>query len=142
MTTPEFPELRRLRRRTTVLVIAEQQALRRLVCRHLSNEGFRCFEGDSAPEALEVLYMVAPGKIDLIIADADVPDLGPGELVRASRERWPGQCVLFLFGGPPSFTPEQLTELHAQALEKPFTRARLLRAVATALERRSGSRTS
>jgi DNA-binding response OmpR family regulator len=130
------PSLEGIRRHTTVLVIASHAALRRLICRHLSAEGFRCFEADSAMEALEVLWMVAPGKIDLIIADADMPDLGAAALARASRERWPEQSVLFLFGGAPRITVEELTGLRGQVLEKPFTRKKLLTAVAAALERR------
>ena len=123
-----------------MLMIAPHAALRRLVCRHLSAEGFRCFEADSAIEALEVLWMVAPGRIDLIIADADMPDLGATALARASRERWPEQSVLFLSGGAPRLEEEELAALRAQVLEKPFTRKKLLSAVAAALERRSTPR--
>jgi len=135
-----FPPLETIRRHTTVLVIAFRPALRRLICRHLSAEGYRCFEADGAIEALEVLWMVAPGKIDLIIADADMPDLGAAALARASRERWPEQSVLFLFGGAPPVTHEELAGLQAQVLEKPFTRSKLLGAVAASLERRSAPR--
>ena len=134
------PSLEGLRRHTTVLVIASQAALRRLICRHLSAEAFRCFEADSAMEALEVLWMVAPGRIDLIIADADIPDLDAAALARASRERWPEQSVLFLFGGAPPITVEELARLQGQVLEKPFTRSKLLGAVSAALERRSSRR--
>jgi DNA-binding response OmpR family regulator len=120
-----------------VLVIAPLAAMRRLICRHLSGEGFRCFEADSAMEALEVLWMVAPGKIDLVIADADIPDLSAAALTRASRERWPDQSVLLLLGGAAGLDQDELNALHAQVLEKPFTRTKLLSAVASALERRT-----
>ncbi len=114
--------------------------MRRLICRHLSAEGFRCFEADTAMEALEVLWMVAPGRIDLVIADADIPDLSAAALTRASRERWPDQSVLLLLGGAAQLDQDELTALHAQVLEKPFTRTKLLSAVATALERRTAPR--
>ena len=125
-----------------MLVIAAQAALRRLVCRHLTNEGFRCFEADSAMEALEVIWMVAPGRIDLIVADADIPDLAATALARASRERWPDQSVLFLYGGAFRIDAGDLASLRAKVLEKPFTRDKLLTAVASALERRAAPRPS
>jgi DNA-binding response OmpR family regulator len=128
--------LGRLRRHTTVLVIAAHAAIRRLVCRHLSNEGFRCFEADSAFEALEVLWIVAPGKIDLIVVDADIPDLGAAALVRASRERWTDQCVLFLLGSAAHLSDDEVTSVGGVVLQKPFTRAHLLGAAGRALERR------
>ncbi len=137
---PSDPYIDRLRPRTTVLVIAPHAAIRRLICRHLSGEGFRCFEADTAMEALEVLWMVAAGKIDLVIADADIPDLGAAALARASRERWPDQSVLLLLGGAAQLDQDELTALHALVLEKPFTRAKLLSAVSTALERRTAPR--
>lgn len=124
-----------MRRHTTTLMISPQPALRRLLCRILSAEGFRCFEADSAYEALEVLWLVAPGKIDIVITDADMQDLDAPALVRASRERWPDQCVLFLIGGASRVAPEDLGR-GAQVLTKPFTRAKLLASVQGALERR------
>jgi DNA-binding response OmpR family regulator len=133
--TVESP-IGRLRRHTTVLVIAQRAPIRRLICRHLSNEGFRCFEADSAFEALEVLWIVAPGKIDLIIVDADLPDIGAGALVRASRERWIDQCVLFLLGSPARLTEAEVSSVGGILLPKPFTRAQLFATVKRALERR------
>jgi DNA-binding response OmpR family regulator len=134
--TSAEPSIGRLRRHTTVLVIASHTPIRRLVCRHLTNQGFRCFEADSAFEALEVLWIVAAGKIDLIIVDADVPDLGAVALVRASRERWVDQCVLFLLGNPTQLTANEVSRVGGVVLPKPFARDQLLGAVGRALERR------
>jgi DNA-binding response OmpR family regulator len=138
MTLPDIAEspVGRLRRHTTVLVISSYGAIRRLVCRHLTHEGFRCFEADSAIEALEVLWIVAAGKIDLIIVDADVPDIGAAALVRASRERWIEQSVLFLLGNPTQLTEGEVSSVRGVVLPKPFTRAQLLGGVGRALERR------
>jgi DNA-binding response OmpR family regulator len=142
MSLPEVAEssLRKLRRHTTVLVISSYGSIRRLVCRHLSHEGFRCFEADSAVEALEVLWIVAPGKIDLIIVDADVPDIGAAALVRASRERWIEQCVLFLLGNPTQLTAGEVSSVRGVVQPKPFTRVQLLGSVGRALERRQAPR--
>jgi DNA-binding NtrC family response regulator len=126
--------------KNVVLVIVRQAATRRLICRILSGEGFRCFEADSATEALEVLWLVAPGRIDLVIADADMPELEAPKLVAASRERWPEQRVLFLVGGPTQLKEEDVARDGTHVLNKPFTRNQLLRAVGTALERRKAPR--
>jgi DNA-binding NtrC family response regulator len=134
--SPANPIAAKAHPKNVVLVIARQAAVRRLICRNLSAEGFRCFEADSAAEALEVLWLVAPGRIDLVIAEADMPDLEAPRLVAASRERWPDQCVLFLVGGPSQLKAEDLPQRGAYVLEKPFTRVQLLRAVSAALDRR------
>jgi DNA-binding response OmpR family regulator len=142
MSLPDTVEssIGRLRRRTTVLVISPHAPIRRLVCRHLTNEGFRCFEADSAFEALEVLWIVAAGKIDLIIVDADLPDIGAVALVRASRERWTDQCVLFLLGNPTRLTDPEVSSVAGVVLPKPFNRRQLLDGVREALERRQSPR--
>jgi DNA-binding response OmpR family regulator len=107
-----------------------------LICRILSAEGFRCFEADSAYEAVEVLWLVAAGRIDLIIVDMHMGDVDAPALVRASRERWPGQCVLYIVGGPTRLSNEDVSRRGAHVLTKPFTRDQLLAAVEEALERR------
>jgi two-component system cell cycle sensor histidine kinase/response regulator CckA len=125
-----------MQRHATVLVVSQQASLRRLVCRILSGEGFRCFEADSGYEALEVLWLVAAGRIELVIVDLDMQDLDAPALVRASRERWPSQSVLYLVGGPMPLSDEDFSSRGTHVLIKPFNRQQLFGGVEAALERR------
>ena len=112
-----------------VLVVEDQEPVRRQACRILKAHGYLVTEAGSGDEALE-----AWEPIDLLVTDVVMPGLSGHELAGAARERIPGLPVVYMSG----HTEDVLVRDGARAgdlafVQKPFTRASLLRAVEGAL---------
>ena len=81
----------------TVLVIDDDQQLRRFCEKCLSRNGFSVLEGDDGLEAL--LIAASHGKpIDILITDIELPRIRGTELGRVFRLLWPHTKVLYLSG--------------------------------------------
>src|SRR5688572_33316699 len=78
-----------------VLVVDDEPVVRRLAYRILNAAGFRVFEASDGAEALEVLQH-APGRIDLVIVDAIMPNVDGATLTARIFESWPTQRVLLM----------------------------------------------
>jgi CheY-like chemotaxis protein len=112
-----------------VLVVEDQEPVRRQACRILSAHGYSVTEAGSGDEALE-----AWGPIDVLVTDVVMPGMSGHELAGVARERLPGLPVVYMSG----HTEDVLVRDGARAgeiafVQKPFTRASLLRAVEGAL---------
>jgi two-component system, cell cycle sensor histidine kinase and response regulator CckA len=81
----------------TVLLVEDEDPVRKFGARALRNKGYEVIEAESGEAALEILRNTA-GKIDLLITDVVMPRLdGPG-LVREVREICPDIKVIFISG--------------------------------------------
>jgi two-component system cell cycle sensor histidine kinase/response regulator CckA len=81
----------------TVLLVEDEDPVRKFGARALRNKGYDVIEAESGEAALEILRNTA-GKIDLLITDVVMPHLdGPG-LVREVREICPDIKVIFISG--------------------------------------------
>jgi two-component system cell cycle sensor histidine kinase/response regulator CckA len=117
----------------TVLVVDDEPIVRRLAYRILNSAGFRVFEASDGAEALEVLRH-APGRIDLVIVDAIMPNLDGATLTARIFENWPAQRVLLMSAhGADVFGRLGLERMRAPFLPKPFTEEELLSKVDRAL---------
>src|SRR5687768_14336648 len=79
----------------TVLVVDDEPVVRRLAYRILNAAGYRVLEASDGAEGLEVLRQ-APGRIDLVIIDALMPNLDGAALSTRIFETWPSQRVLLM----------------------------------------------
>jgi signal transduction histidine kinase len=117
----------------TVLVVDDEDAVRRLVATVLRRHSFRVIEAANGREALAVL--AAHDDIDLVISDVLMPELGGRELVRQVQRDRPDMPVLFISG----FTNQELGDdgdgvgRDTTFLAKPFSSTELLGAVGTLL---------
>jgi two-component system, cell cycle sensor histidine kinase and response regulator CckA len=81
----------------TVLLVEDEDPVRKFGARALRNKGYEVIEADSGEAALDVIRN-AVGKIDLLITDVVMPRLdGPG-LVREVRNILPDIKVVFISG--------------------------------------------
>ena len=102
----------------SVLVVEDDRALRTLMVRTLSAEGYQTLEASDGIEALEVL--ATHPEIELVVTDIVMPRMNGVELAQqlaaSARAR-----MLFV-----SAFGEDYKQLPASLLEKPFSQAALL----------------
>jgi two-component system cell cycle sensor histidine kinase/response regulator CckA len=113
----------------SVLVVEDQDPVRRQACRILEAHGYSVREAASADEAL-----AAWEPIDVLVTDVVMPGMSGQQLAEQARARIPGLRVVFMSG----HTDDVLVRDGARHgdiafVQKPFTRESLLLAVEQAL---------
>jgi CheY-like chemotaxis protein len=109
----------------TVLLVDDEEQVRRLVALTLKRHGYRVLSASSGREALE-LEKAWPEPLHLLLTDVMMPGMtGPEVAVELGRRR-PGLPVLLMSG----YSPEAVG---GNLLRKPFTPAALLERVRQAL---------
>lgn len=118
----------------SILIVEDNPALRETIRRKLEGVGYRVLLAGDGEEAL-ALVGARPESIDLLLTDVVMPKLGGGELARQVRTLWPGIHVLFMSGYTDGAIAQHgILQDGVVLLEKPFSGAKLLRAVRTALD--------
>ncbi len=111
--------------RPRILVVDDEAAVRRYVCRVLGAEGYAVSEAEDGVEALE-LVRSEPDGWDLIISDIVMPRCNGVELYQTIANVAPALQVILMSG----YAMTQLAELGIAApcavLVKPFDAQRLL----------------
>jgi two-component system, cell cycle sensor histidine kinase and response regulator CckA len=114
-----------------VLVVEDSGPLRALTRRLLEDAGYRVVEAGSGADAIATAASEPPA---LLLTDVVMPGMSGRQLVEALWERIPGLPVVLMSG----YTDDVMLQHglvfgNAVFLEKPFTRAQLLRVVHAAL---------
>jgi two-component system cell cycle sensor histidine kinase/response regulator CckA len=104
----------------TVLVVDDEEAVRRLACRMLTWTGYLALEARHGREALATIEE-HPGPIHLVLTDIKMPGMNGRELGRQVEQRWPGKPILYLSGFASEVFRGGLLEPGAPFLAKPFT---------------------
>src|SRR3984893_6619427 len=80
----------------SVLVVEDNEALRRVVMRQLGELGYRVLAAENAAAGLELLDRQS---VDLLLTDIVMPGgINGRELARRARQRWPGINIVFTSG--------------------------------------------
>lgn len=113
----------------TVLVVEDEDAVRRLICRVLKAKGYHVLEAADAEAGL-ALAGERRETIDLLLTDLVMPGLGGAALADRLLELRPGLRVLFITGYAATAVERQgaLAE-RSGLLEKPFNADQLARMV-------------
>ncbi len=119
----------------TVLLVAEDDEVRRLVRQNLAEAGSRVLEAGNGDEAIR-LAADFPGRIDLMIAEAVMPKASGFEAARTVARQRSGLKVIFISG----YSQERLDVAEdippgSQFLPKPFSKADLERQMGDLLRR-------
>ncbi|MEO7427354.1 MAG: response regulator [Fibrobacteria bacterium] len=110
----------------TILIVDDEDSVRRLIARILGLEMYRILEAGHGEEALSVSEAY-PGEIDLLVTDIMMPIMNGKELATRLTNLRPGLGVLFISGYPGMYMPEGLeTRSKCDYMAKPFRANALL----------------
>jgi two-component system, sensor histidine kinase and response regulator len=121
---------------TTVLIIEDEMPVRENIIDLLDAEGFTCFGAENGERGLFLAQEQHP---DLIVCDISLPDMnGYGILSRVQQDKFlSGIPFIFLTARSERTEMRKGMELGADDyITKPYTRAELLRAIQTQMDKR------
>jgi PAS domain S-box-containing protein len=118
----------------TVLLVEDEDAVRRLVARMLSEKGYSVLEATDGIDALRI-SQDHEGEIDLAVTDLVMPNLSGEELARRLVLSRPEMGVLFISG----FADRDPDLANSSLLGKPFTQPELLARVRALLDGPAGA---
>ena len=104
----------------TVLVVDDEEPVRRLAVRMLTWAGYQAIEAGHGREALAAIEQHT-GPVHLVLTDIKMPGMNGRELGRLVEERWPGKPILYMSGFASEVFRGGLLEPGAPFLAKPFT---------------------
>ncbi|MBZ5719522.1 MAG: PAS domain S-box protein [Acidobacteriia bacterium] len=133
LSKPEAETVPPKRHGTTILLVEDDEIMRDLTGQMLEEHGYTVIQAKDGNSALESI--AANGRVDLMLTDVVMRGMGGPELVRRLSPTHPGMKVVYMSG----YTGELIAEHDAMQpgitlLEKPFTRAALLKAIHAVLE--------
>lgn len=115
--------------RETVLVVDDEEMVRRLAVRILLGQGYRVVEASGGQEAVQMLQR-GSNRIDGVVTDVAMPGLGGRQLGETISRCWPRVRVLYMSGFPLSrIVGEGALDPTSPFLQKPFTTEQLTRKV-------------
>ena len=116
----------------TVLVVEDEDAVRKLVARVLERRGYQVLVAADGTEALDVVEEHG-GALDLVLSDLVMPEMGGRELAARLGETRPELPILFMSGYEEDLASGAGSELGQNFLPKPFTPRALAEKVAETL---------
>jgi two-component system cell cycle sensor histidine kinase/response regulator CckA len=117
-----------LPRALRVLVVDDEEPVRKFVDRVLQDAGYDTTVAGSGPEAIEVARKAQP--LDLLVTDVMMPEMSGDELARRLRQTDRSLKVLYLTGYSDQLFKEKVTLWEDEAfLDKPCSVKGLLQAV-------------
>lgn len=125
----EAPEPEEAEPAATILLVEDEEAVRRFSVRALENAGYRVVSAEHGEAALEVLQQ-QPGGVDLLITDVVMPRMDGVELIKAVRRLYPGMKAIMISGYAEDVFRKNLDrEMDATFVPKPFSLKDLIEAV-------------
>jgi CheY-like chemotaxis protein len=132
ITPQEYAELKRLAEEyaealehAPILVVDDDIAVRDVIVRMLSANGFRVLTASDGSEALRIL---SQRSVDLLFTDIVMPGMDGVELARQARQVRPGLKVLFGTGDAQKAI-ERDAGHQARVVYKPFRQAELMKEI-------------
>ena len=113
----------------TILLVEDEEAVRRLASRVLEARGYTVLRAADGLQALDTVHR-HPGAIDLVITDVVMPRMGGRELAELVRPRRPATKILYVSGyTDDAIVRHGVLDAGAVFLQKPFTPDSLARKV-------------
>jgi DNA-binding NtrC family response regulator len=113
--------------REGVLVVDDEEMVRRLAARILATQGYRVLEASGGDEAVRTLQR-ASHRIDAVLTDVAMPGIGGRQLGETISRCWPQVRVLYMSGFPGKrMVTEGALDPSRPFIQKPFTSEQLTR---------------
>jgi len=123
----------------TILLVEDEEAVRKLVRRTLEKQGYQLLVAASGSEALAIVQGY-PGRIQLVITDVVMPQMGGRQLAERLKALRPEIRVVFVSGYTESSIARSGDLVEGEIfLQKPFTPLALARRVRELLDRKNGA---
>ena len=116
---------------TTILLVEDDEAMRSLTRQMLEEHGYRVIEAEDGRTALE--RVGSDHQVDLTLTDVVMRGMSGPELVLRLTELHPEMKILYMSGYTGDLVSDRKADAGIELLEKPFTRASLLRTIHAAL---------
>jgi DNA-binding NtrC family response regulator len=118
-----------------VLVVDDEQPVRRLIARILEAEGFEVLTAGSGRHGMHCLLEYAT-TLSLVVTDLVMPEISGYDLAEFARRHWPRLPFLFISGFPGEIRRVESLRTRGpfRFLEKPFGPAELLAKVHETLD--------
>lgn len=115
-----------LQGRETILLVEDEEMVRKFVLKVLNSHGYNCLEAKSPKDAVKISQEYS-GKIDLLLSDVIMPEYSGLELKKKVEKQRPDMIVLFISGYDANLVSKN-GELEAgiNLLQKPFSSIELL----------------
>jgi two-component system, cell cycle sensor histidine kinase and response regulator CckA len=121
--------------RETVLVVDDEEMVRRLAARILIGQGYRVLEASGGEEAVRMLQRAAH-RIDGVLTDLAMPGLAGRQLGETISRCWPQVRVIYMSGFPARrMVNDGALDPNHPFVQKPFTAEQLTRKVREVLGR-------
>jgi two-component system cell cycle sensor histidine kinase/response regulator CckA len=130
---PQAETLPPRREGVTILLVEDDVIMRRLTRRMLEEHGYKVLEAEDGKSALDLIGSHS-GSIDLILTDVVMKGMNGPELVLRLIESHPAMKVVYMSGYTGELVANQGIDSGIRLLERPFTRADLLKTIDAALE--------
>lgn len=118
----------------TVLLVDDEESLRHMGSRILSDAGYSVVTAGNGEEALEI-FSREPGKIDLVVLDAIMPYMGGKECLENLLRMNPELKVVIASGHTATVKIDDFLQMGAKGfVAKPFSLRSFLKAVRDALD--------
>jgi two-component system, cell cycle sensor histidine kinase and response regulator CckA len=114
----------------TILVVEDEELIRKLAAHVLAQEGYQVLEASDPIEACDLFRYK---DIDVLFTDVMMPCNNGADLARALVLRRPQTKVVFASGLPPGSLPETSQVNHVTFLQKPYGPQQLKAAIESAL---------
>jgi len=127
--SPDVPVVKRDQAASTLLVVDDEEMVRRLAARMLVSLGYGVLEASGGQEAVRVLQRMA-SRISAVLTDIAMPGIGGRQLGATIAECWPQIRVLYMSGFPARrMVNEGALDPTQPFIQKPFTSEQLGRKV-------------
>jgi signal transduction histidine kinase/ActR/RegA family two-component response regulator len=117
----------------SILLVEDEDAVRELVRKILEARGYAVIEAPNGREGLK-LCQTHPGKIDLLVTDVVMPEMGGREFAAAAVKLRPGLKVVFVSGHTQDVILKEGIQHGEAFLQKPFDPVQLAQKVRDTLD--------